>query len=193
MKQTATAIPNKKLTNAQIKELVTVLQERFTSHPERHHGIVWEAVEQRLRATPSALWSLAAMEHTGGEPDVVAFDKKTGECIFFDCAPESPLGRRSVCYDEIARLARKTNQPEASALLLATQMGVTLLGVDEYELLQTLGEFDTKTSSWLMTPPVVRDLGGALFGDRRYNQVFVYHNGAESYYAARGFRASLRV
>ena len=176
------------------ESLVDVLRNRFAQYPHRHRGLNWKDVEKRLRSTAATkLASLMEMERTGGEPDVVAYDKKTDEYVFFDCAPESPKGRRSVCYDEAARLARKENRPEASALGMAAAMGVTMLTEAEYQQLQKLGEFDLKTSSWIQTPAAVRDLGGALFGDRRYNHVFTYHNGADSYYAARGFRARLRI
>ena len=183
----------KPMTKAECEVLFQTLKNRFELYPDRHQNIVWSTVEARLRTLDSKVWSIAEMERTGGEPDVVAFDKKTDEFVFFDCAVESPKGRRSVCYDETARLTRKENRPEASALGMAAAMGVEILDETQYRMLQTLGVFDTKTSSWLKTPGTVRDLGGSLFGDRRYNQVFTYHNGADSYYAARGFRCSLRV
>lgn len=170
-----------------------ILKPRFERHVRRHPGIDWGDVEARLAADPKKLRSLDEMEQTGGEPDVVDRDAKTGEFIFYDCSPESPKGRRSVCYDGAARKARKEHKPASSALEMAAKMGVELLTEQQYRELQTLGEFDTKTSSWVLTPPAIRSLGGAIFCDRRYNTVFTYHNGAESYYAARGFRASLRV
>ncbi len=177
-----------------LESLVDVLRTRFEQYPHHHRSLKWKDIEKRVRSTSGAkLVSLFEMERTGGEPDVVAYDKKTDEYVFFDCAPESPKGRRSVCYDEAARLARKENRPEASALGMAAAMGVTILNEVEYQQLQKLGEFDTKTSSWIQTPDVVRGLGGALFGDRRYNHVFTYHNGADSYYSVRGFRSSLRI
>jgi hypothetical protein len=159
----------------------------------RHKGLDWAKVQARLEANPDKLWSLAEMEETGGEPDVVGFDKKTGEYTFYDCAAESPKGRRSVCFDRAALEARKEHKPKDSAMNLAAGMGIELLTEAEYRALQLLGEFDTKTSSWVATPADIRKLGGALFCDRRYDTVFLYHNGAESYYAARGFRGSLRI
>ena len=174
-------------------ELLRTLQSRFEKHTNRHPGIAWSSVQARLEAAPEKLWSLSEMERTGGEPDVVARDEQTGEYIFYDCAAESPAGRRSFCYDREALEARKANKPENNALDVAAAMGIELLTEEQYRALQKLGEFDTKTSSWLQTPAEVRKLGGALFGDRRYARVFVYHNGADSYYAARGFRGWLRV
>jgi len=160
----------------------------------RHKGIEWAVVQAKLEATSDdKLWSLNEMERTGGEPDVIGHDEKTGEYIFYDCSSESPLGRRSLCYDRMALEERKEHKPKDSAMNMANASGIELLTEDEYRNLQKLGEFDVKTSSWLKTPPEIRKLGGAIFGDRRYNTVFVYHNGAESYYAARGFRGSLRV
>ena len=159
----------------------------------RHAGLTWADVQARLAAHPQKLWSLNEMERTGGEPDVVGQDTETGEVLFYDCAAESPEGRRALCYDQAALEARKKNKPAGSAMGMAADMGVELLTEAEYRALQNLGEFDLKTSSWVLTPPKVRDLGGALFCDRRFDTVFVYHNGAESYYSARGFRASLRV
>ena len=182
-----------KLSPEQEKELIQVLKERFEKNKERHKGIAWEKVEARLEAHPAKLWSLDEMETTGGEPDVVGQDKKTGEYIFMDCSAESPKERRSLCYDRPALNARKENKPKDSVLDRAAAMGIELLTEEQYRELQQLGEFDTKTSSWIVTTPEIRKLGGALFGDRRYNTVFVYHNGAESYYAARGFRGSLRI
>lgn len=159
----------------------------------RHKGLEWRKVETRLKAHPEKLWSLHEMERTGGEPDVVVYDRKTGEYIFVDCSAESPAERRSLCYDRQARESRKEHKPKGSAVEMAEAMGIELLTEEEYRRLQELGEFDTKTSSWVKTPAEIRKLGGALFCDRRYNHVFTYHNGAESYYAARGFRGKLRV
>ncbi|HYH06516.1 MAG TPA: DUF4256 domain-containing protein [Thermoanaerobaculia bacterium] len=169
------------------------LQTRFEKHRNRHKGLPWADVQSRLDANPGKLWSLHEMERTGGEPDVIGRDAKTGELIFYDCAAESPDGRRSVCYDREALDSRKEHKPASSAMDMAGEMGIELLTEDEYRALQKLGEFDLKTSSWIATPAEIRNLGGALFCDRRYDHVFVYHNGASSYYAARGFRGSLRV
>jgi hypothetical protein len=173
--------------------LVTTLQARFERNMRRHAGLEWTRVRTGLDGNGSALRSLAEMERTGGEPDVVGHDKKTGEILFCDCSAESPSGRRSLCYDREALDARKANKPAGSAMEMAAGMGIELLTEAQYRDLQTLGEFDTKTSSWLTTPADIRELGGAIFGDRRYDHVFVYHNGAESYYAARGFRGALRI
>lgn len=173
--------------------LMRTLRTRFEKHRGRHAGLAWADVEARLTAHPAALKTLQAMEETGGEPDVIGRDPKSGALTFCDCAAESPAGRRSLCFDGKARLSRKENRPEGSALELADEMGVELLTEAEYRHLQTLGVFDTKTSSWVQTPPAIRALGGALFCDRRYDTVFLYHNGAQSYYAARGFRGRLRV
>jgi len=183
----------KKLTQSDQSELLGELKKRFEANMHRHEGIKWGEVETRLGAEAGKLWSLSEMERTGGEPDVVGFDKKTGEFIFFDCSAESPKGRRSVCYDQAALDSRKEHKPKHSAIGMAAEMGVSILTEAEYKELQKLGEFDLKTSSWIETPADVRGLGGALFCDRRYGQVFTYHNGAESYYGARGFRGSLRV
>lgn len=174
-------------------ELLATLEARFGDNPRRHAGIRWAQVRARLEARPDKLWALAEMERTGGEPDVVGVDKKTGEVLFQDCSPESPAGRRSVCYDAEALEARKQHKPENSAVAMADAWGATLLDEEQYRALQALGAVDTRTSSWLLTPPAVRERGGAIFGDCRYGRVFVYHNGAESYYAARGFRCVLRV
>ncbi len=174
-------------------ELLGALQARFEAHMHRHDGIAWTDVRTRLQDNPDALRSLAAMEATGGEPDVIGRDTATGQFTFCDCSPESPSGRRSICYDREALDARKEHKPQGSAVQMAGEMGIELLTEDEYRELQRLGEFDTKTSSWVRTPPDVRALGGALFCDRRYGRVFVYHNGAQSYYAGRSFRGSLRV
>ena len=159
----------------------------------RHKGIEWSAVEKRLQANEEKLWSLSEMENSGGEPDVVAHDKKSGEFVFYDCSAETPKDRRSTCYDKEGLESRKEHRPDNSAIEMAEAMGIELLTEDQYRELQTLGKFDMKTSSWLLTPPAIRKLGGAIFGDRRYEHVFVYHNGAQSYYAVRGFRGILRV
>lgn len=171
--------------------VLAVLQARFAKHPERHSGLVWADVAVRLQHQPDKLAALQAMEASGGEPDVVGVDEKRDAYIFMDCAPESPAGRRSLCYDPQALASRKANKPTHSALGLAADMGIEVLTEAEYRALQELGEFDRKTSSWILTPPGIRDLGGALFCDRRYDQVFVYHNGAESYYGGRGFRGKV--
>lgn len=183
----------KKLSASEQHELLKTLKARFEKNMKRHKGLDWAKVQTKLEANPSKLWSLNAMEQTGGEPDVVGFDKKTGEFIFYDCSAESPKERRSVCYDHEALEKRKEHKPGNSAIEMAKDMGIELLTEDQYRELQQLGEFDLKTSSWIVTPAAIRKLNGALFCDRRYNNVFVYHNGAESYYAARGFRGSLRV
>lgn len=181
------------LSKKQREELLGTLQTRFQANMTRHKGLVWGEVEDKLEANPEKLWSLSEMEKTGGEPDVVGYDKKTGEYIFHDCSEESPKVRRSICYDREALESRKEHKPKANAMDMAAAMGIELLTEEQYRELQKLGEFDTKTSSWVKTPADIRKLGGALFCDRRYNTVFTYHNGAESYYAARGFRGSLRV
>jgi hypothetical protein len=175
------------------EELLETLQVRFEKYMERHKGLEWAKVQAKLEAHPEKLSSLNVMESTGGEPDVVGYDKTTGEYIFYDCSAESPIGRRSLCYDREALESRKQNKPENSALDMVTAMGIELLTEEQYRELQKLGNFDTKTSSWVKTPADIRELGGAIFCDRRYDHVFMYHNGAESYYAARGFRGSLRV
>ncbi|MGD0212945.1 MAG: DUF4256 domain-containing protein [Terriglobales bacterium] len=177
----------------QRKELLGALKARFEKNMNRHKGLEWATVQAKLEANAEKLWSLGEMERTGGEPDVVGHDKKTGEYIFYDCSAESPKDRRSLCYDREALDSRKENKPKGSAVDLATAMGIELLTEEQYRELQRLGEFDTKTSSWVKTPTAVRELGGALFCDRRFNTVFVYHNGAESYYAERAFRGSLRA
>ncbi|MBI5223994.1 DUF4256 domain-containing protein [Candidatus Micrarchaeota archaeon] len=185
---------NKKdLSEEQCKELLQKLKTRFEKNTNRHEGIQWTEVQAKLEANTQKLWSLNEMEKTGGEPDVVNQDKKTGEYIFYDCSIESPKGRRSVCYDREALESRKEHKPKNNSIDMATEIGIELLNEEQYRELQKLGEFDTKTSSWIKTPAEIRKLGGALFTDRRYEKVFVYHNGAESYYAARGFRGSLRV
>ncbi len=178
---------------AESDELIKTLKDRFTKNSQRHAGIDWEKAEEKLLANPKKLYVLNEMEITKGEPDVIGYDKKSDEFIFVDCSPESPTGRRSICYDRKALDSRKENKPSGNAIEMAAAIGIELLTEQEYRELQELGEFDKKTSSWIQTPSSIRDLGGALFCDRRYNQVFVYHNGAESYYAARGFRGKLRV
>ncbi|WP_211276574.1 DUF4256 domain-containing protein [Archangium gephyra] len=177
----------------QREEILRTLKARFEKNMNRHQGLQWAKVQARLEANAEKLWSLHEMERTGGEPDVVGHDKKTGEYIFYDCSAESPKGRRSVCYDREGLESRKEHRPDNSAVDMAAAMGIELLTEEQYRELQKLGEFDTKTSSWVKTPSDIRKLGGALFGDRRYDNVFVYHNGAQSYYAARAFRGSLRV
>ena len=181
------------LTKAEREGLIKTLKTRFEKNKDRHKGIEWEKVLAKLEANPGKLWSLNAMENSGGEPDVVGFDKKTGEFFFYDCSPESPKDRRSICYDGEALASRKEHKPANSATELAGEIGIELLTEEEYRQLQELGKFDLKTSSWIKTPDKIRKLGGALFCDRRYDTVFVYHNGAESYYAARGFRGVLKV
>ncbi len=183
----------KELSPKQREELLSTLKTRFEKNPKRHKGLDWAKVQARLEANPEKLWSLNEMEKTGGEPDVVAHDKKTGEYTFFDCSAETPKGRVSVCYDREGLESRKEHRPKNTAIDMATAMGVELLTEEEYFDLQKLGNFDTKTSSWIKTPAEIRDLDGALYCDRRYGRVFVGHNGAQSYYAARGFRASLKV
>ena len=183
----------KELSTKHTEEQLQVLKVRFEKNMDRHDGIEWAKVAAKLRAHSAKLWSLSEMERTGGEPDVVGYDKKTGEYVFYDCSAQSPKGRRSFCYDREALESRKEHKPKDSATGMASAMGVELLTEEQYRELQRLGEFDTTTSSWIKTPPEVRKLGGALFCDRRFNTVFVYHNGAESYYAARAFRGSLRV
>jgi hypothetical protein len=181
------------LSKKQREEILRALQSRFEKNMNRHTGLAWAQVQAKLEASAEKLWSLNEMERTGGEPDVVGYDQKTGEHIVHDCSAESPKGRRSVCYDGEALESRKENKPASNAMDMAAAMGIELLTEQQYRELQKLGSFDTKTSSWVKTPSDIRKLGGALFCDRRYNTVFVYHNGAESYYAARGFRGSLRV
>ena len=181
------------LSAEQREELLSALKARFEKNMNRHQGLEWAKVQAKLEAHPEKLWSLHEMEKTGGEPDVVGHDKKTSEYLVFDCSAESPQGRRSICYDREALESRKEHKPKDSAMGMAAAMGVLLLTEEQYRELQKLGNFDTKTSSWVKTPSEIRKLGGALFCDRRYDHVFVYHNGAESYYGARGFRGSLRV
>jgi hypothetical protein len=183
----------KDLTRKQRDELLDILRTRFESNAHRHANLEWPTVHARLASNDAKLWSLHAMEQSGGEPDVVGVVSATGEVVFVDCSVQSPAGRRSLCYDREALDARKEHKPKGNAVETATAMGATLLTVNQYRRLQTLGQFDTTTSSWLRTPARVRKLGGAVFGDRRYDTVFVYHNGADAYYAARGFRCLLRV
>jgi hypothetical protein len=183
----------KELSPQQREELLSALKGRFEKNMNRHKGVDWAKVQAKLEADPKKLWSLSEMERTGGEPDVVGFDKKTGEYIFYDCSAESPTGRRSLCYDRQALESRKEHKPKNNATDMAAALGIELLTEEQYRELQKLGDFDTKTSSWITTPSEIRKLGGAIFADYRYGNVFVYHNGAESYYAVRGFRGSLRV
>jgi len=181
------------ITQAQQESLFDILKKRFEQHMQRHPDIKWEDVQQRLYSNPDKVWSLNEMEESGGEPDVTGHDVETGEYIFCDCSPESPTGRRSLCYDEAALQSRKQNKPNGSALGMAREMGIDILDEAQYTYLQTVGVFDQKTSSWIVTPREIRERGGALFGDSRYGRTFIYHNGAESYYAARGFRGMLKV
>lgn len=183
----------KKLSSEQHTELLSILKARFEKNSNRHKGLEWKDIEARLKANEEKLWSIREMENTGGEPDVVGQDKKTGEYIFYDCSAESPSGRRSLCYDDEALASRKEHRPKNSAMGMAAAMGVDILTEEQYRELQQLGKFDTKTSSWVKTPAAIRKLGGAIFCDRRYDTVFLYHNGAESYYAARGFRGALKI
>lgn len=182
-----------KLSPEQRKNLLNTLKDRFEKNKNRHKGLEWQKIQEKLEAMPEKLWSLNEMESTGGEPDVVAYDKKKDEYTFFDCAAESPKGRRSICYDRKALDSRKENKPANCATDMAAEMGIEILNEEQYRELQKLGNFDAKTSSWIVTPDNIRKLGGAIFADYRYGTVFVYHNGAESYYAARGFRGSLKV
>jgi len=184
---------NKELSPEQREELLRAVKGRFERNMNRHKGLEWAKVQAKLEANTEKLWSLGEMERTGGEPDVVGYDENTGEYVFYDCSAESPKGRRSVCYDREALESRKEHQPADNAVDMATAMGIELLTEEQYRVLQSLGNFDTKTSSWVKTPAAIRKLGGALFCDRRYDHVFLYHNGAASYYAARGFRGTLRL
>lgn len=183
----------RKLSAEDRADLIATLKARFEKHPERHKGITWSDVETRLGTDPAKLWSLAEMERTAGEPDVVGQDKKTREFLFYDCSPESPKGRVSVCYDHEGWESRKEHRPANNAVDMAAAMGIEILTEEEYQQLQTLGKFDQKTSTWVKTPADLRKLGGALFGDRRFGRVFIYHNGAQSYYSARGFRGVVKV
>ena len=183
----------KDLSVQQTKDLLNILKTRFEKNMMRHKGLVWSAIEEKLKAKSEKLWALNEMEISGGEPDIIGGKNKSGEFIFYDCSAESPNGRRSLCYDNEALASRKENKPKNSALGMASEMGIELLTEEQYRELQQFGKFDSKTSSWIVTPAPVRELGGALFGDFRYGHVFIYHNGAESYYAARGFHGSLRV
>ena len=183
----------KMLSEEECDSLLTQLKERFMKNMDRHKGLDWTKIHTKLKMNDDKLWSLSQMERTGGEPDVTGYDTMTGKYIFIDCSPETPEGRRNVCYDHEALEARKEHKPDTSALDMAEDMGITILSEEEYKELQKLGNFDLKTSSWLNTPEAIRKLGGALFADRRYDHVFTYHNGAQSYYAARGFRGSLKV
>ena len=183
----------KELSSEHRDELLNVLRSRFENNSKRHEGLDWEKISEKLKNDGDKLWSLDKMEESGGEPDVIGYDEKTGEYIFCDCSTESPKDRRSFCYDLVALESRKANKPEGSVAELASEMGIELLSEEQYHQLQELGNFDLKTSSWLKTPSNIRKLGGAIFGDRRFGRVFIYHNGADSYYAARGFRGLLRV
>jgi hypothetical protein len=184
---------DRRLSAEQRSELLRTLKSRFEKHSRRHEGLDWATVQSRLEAQAEKLWSLNEMERTGGEPDVVSFDKETGEYVFYDCSPETPKGRLNVCYDRKAQESRKEHRPENNAVDMAAEMGIELLTEEQYRELQQRGEFDLKTSTWLKTPSDIRELGGAIFADRRYGKVFVYHNGAPSYYSSRAFRGSLRV
>ncbi len=183
----------KKLTADQTEELLKTLEHRFEKNIDRHQNVTWEQVLQKLNNKPEKIWSLNEMEKTGGEPDVVEYDEKTNEYVFYDCSKETPTGRRNICYDREALESRKNFKPNNSAIDVANEIGIEMLDEKEYKNLQKLGEFDLKTSSWIKTPNEIRKLGGAIFADRRYDTVFIYHNGAESYYGVRGFRGSLRV
>lgn len=183
----------KKLSPEQTEKLLKTLKARFEKNLSRHKNLKWDQIDAKLKANPEKLWSLNEMESTGGEPDVIKYDKKTNQYIFYDCSEESPKGRRSLCYDHEALKSRKAHKPKNNSIDMAAAMGIEILSVEEYHALQKLGNFDTKTSSWIKTPANIRKLGGALFCDRRYDQVFTYHNGAESYYAARGFRGFIKI
>jgi hypothetical protein len=182
-----------KLRNEQTDEVINILKQRFEKNMDRHINITWEQVFEKLSSKPEIIWSLNEMEKTGGEPDVVAYDEKSNEYIFYDCSKESPIGRRNICYDREALESRKKFKPQNNAIDMAKEMGIKILSEEEYRYLQKLGQFDLKTSSWIETPVEIRKLGGAIFADRRYNNIFIYHNGADSYYAVRGFRGSIRV
>jgi len=187
------SVPNSSLSKKQREDLLKVLQARFDKNMSRHKGLAWADVQAKLQANAEELWSLSEMERTGGEPDVVSHDKKTGEYVFYDCSEQSPKGRRSLCYDREALQSRKEHKPKNSAIEMASAMGIEILTEEQYRELQKIGAFDTATSSWVQTPSNIRKLGGALFCDRRFDTVFLYHNGAESYYGARGFRGALTV
>lgn len=191
--KTDTTMSRKELPPEQSEELFRTLKSRFEQNMSRHKGLGWDEIRTKLEAGGGKIWSLSEMERTGGEPDAVGYDRETDKIIFFDCSPESPAGRRNICYDDEARKARKSFAPEKAAAGIAAEMGIELLTENEYLELQELGEFDLKSSSWLKTPAQIRQKGGAIFGDRRFGRVFIYHNGADSYYGARGFRGSLRV
>ena len=191
--KTVSTRDKKKLSPEQQEEFLKALKSRFDKNMKRHEGLEWAKVQAKLEASPDKMWSLHEMERTGGEPDVIGHDKKTGEYLFYDCSEESPKGRRSICYDHEALEARKEHKPKDSAVNMAAAIGIDLLTEEQYRDLQKLGQFDTKTSSWVKTPADIRKLGGALFCDRRYDTVFLYHNGADSYYAARGFRGSVKI
>ena len=184
---------DRELSPKQREEFLNILKARFEKNRDRHQGLDWPDIQSKIETNPEKAWSLNKMEETGGEPDVVVYDRKTGEYIFYDCSAESPKGRRSVCYDQEALESRKEHKPKNSAVGMATEMGIELLTETQYRELQQFGKFDTKTSSWVLTPTSIRELGGAIFGDWRYGNVFIYHNGAESYYAARGFRGLIKV
>jgi hypothetical protein len=189
----ATIKTKNELPASQCEQLLSTLKNRFEKNMNRHNGLDWKTIQSRLEAKPDKLWSLNEMEITGGEPDVIGYDEKSDKFLLADCSPESPAGRRSLCFDHKALESRRENKPKNSAMGMAAEMGVTLMTEEQYRQLQNLGKFDTKTSSWITTPPEIRDLGGALFSDRRYDHIFVYHNGAESYYGARGFRGTLQI
>ncbi len=186
-------VNKKSLKTAEREELLQILKARFEKHKNRHKNLAWDDVQKKLEANADKLWSLNEMEQTGGEPDVIGYDKKAGEYIFCDCSAESPKGRRSICYDRAGLESRKEHKPDNNAIDMAAAMGIEMLTEEQYRELQQLGNFDTKTSSWLKTPPEIRKLGGAIFGDYRYGTVFVYHNGAQSYYSGRAFRGLLKV
>lgn len=183
----------KTLTQEQTEDIISLLKQRFEANPERHRRLVWDEIEKRLRAKPERLYSLHRMEETGGEPDVILYDSASDEYVICDCSEQSPVGRRNTCFDEEARIKRKKAPPERSAVGMAEEMGISILTEEQYRKLQELGEFDTKSSSWIATPEKIRKLGGAVFCDRRYDTVFLYHNGADSYYSSRGFRGTFRI
>lgn len=186
-------LKKKELSKNQTSEILLTLRERFNKNMSRHKGIDWQKIQLKLESNSGKLWSINAMEETGGEPDVIGFDKSSDQYIFCDCSIESPSGRRSLCYDNEALESRKANKPKSSAMTMAQEMGIELMNEDQYKELEKLGKFDNKTSSWLLTPPEIRNVGGAIFGDLRFGRIFIYHNGAESYYAGRGFRGILKL